>query len=132
MAGNPKKSNNVRCRTGARGEAIAEEYLRREKGFRILARNWRNPCDRREEIDLIALNAAMTVFVEVKTRSAGGLVPGYFAVGRRKRKALGRAARAYLSGQPGTLRAYRLDVIEVELGAGQSVIRHFENVGLFP
>ena len=33
------------------------------------------------------------VFVEVKARRAGALVPGYYAVDRRKRKVLRRAAR---------------------------------------
>jgi Holliday junction resolvase-like predicted endonuclease len=57
-------------------------------------------------------------------------VPGYFAVGRRKRKALGRAIRAYLSLHSSPPHTFRFDVIEVELGAGPPVIRHFENAGL--
>jgi len=130
MAKSAWESNNLQSR-GARGESLAAEYLRRERGFRILARNWHNPQDKREEIDVVALAAGATVFVEVKSRSAGGLVPGYFAVGRRKRKALGRAVRAYLSLQSRPPRTFRLDVIEVEFGPGRPVIRHFENVRLF-
>jgi putative endonuclease len=127
----PNPENESPVILGAQGEAIAEEYLRRKRGFNILLRNWHNPYDRREEIDLVALHASAIVFVEVKTRRAGGLVPGYFAVGRRKRKALGRAVRAFLGLQSHSPRTYRFDVIEVELGAGPPTIRHFENVGLF-
>ena len=35
------------------GERLAEAYLRRKSGFKPVARNWRNPRDRREEIDLV-------------------------------------------------------------------------------
>ena len=116
---------------GSRGEALAARFLRCERGFRILAQNWHNPYDKREEIDLIAQKDGATVFVEVKTRTAGALVPGYFAVDRRKKRALRGAIRAYLGMHLPRPRSYRLDVVEVEIGDGPPGIRHFENVGLF-
>lgn len=50
---------------GARGEAIAYDYLIKQ-GYTVVARNWRYS---RAEIDLIAKDGAVLVFVEVKTRS---------------------------------------------------------------
>lgn len=53
---------------GARGEALAEQYLL-ERGYRLLAKNWR--C-RHGEIDLIMRDGDTIVAVEVKTRSGSG------------------------------------------------------------
>jgi Holliday junction resolvase-like predicted endonuclease len=73
---------------GARGERLAADFLQREHGFAILARNWRNPRDRREELDLVCRDGDALVFVEVKTRSSAALVTGYHAVTRRKKRVL--------------------------------------------
>jgi len=53
---------------GAAGEAAAADFLRRRHGFAIVARNWRSPRDRRHEIDLVARDGDVLVFVEVKAR----------------------------------------------------------------
>ncbi len=50
---------------GRIGEDLAAEYLE-AKGFRILCRNWRF---RHKEIDIVAMDGPVLVFVEVKTRS---------------------------------------------------------------
>jgi putative endonuclease len=116
---------------GRWGERRAEEFLRRARGCRILARNWRNPRDRREEIDLVAAEGPVLVFAEVKLRAAEARVPGYYAVDRRKRRAWRRAVRAYLAGLPVRPRTFRCDVVEVASGPAGPVVRHFANVGLF-
>src|SRR5450759_4281309 len=77
---------------GNRGEQLAAAWLQRERGFAIVARNWRSPRDRRDEIDLVCRDGDALVFVEVKTRAAGALVPGYYAVDERKKTVLRRAA----------------------------------------
>ena len=59
---NPKKSNRE---TGIQGEALAENYLT-SLGYKVLEKNWRYS---RSEIDLIAMDGNILVFVEVKTRS---------------------------------------------------------------
>ncbi|MEY2881191.1 MAG: hypothetical protein RLZZ15_3571 [Verrucomicrobiota bacterium] len=135
---------------GARGEKLAAAWLRRERGFTIVARNWRRPRDRRDELDLVCRDGETLVFVEVKTRAADALVPGLYAVDARKKRVLLRTAAAYLAGLRVKPRTFRLDVVEVVFptsprtatetsGAGGAVraigepqIVHFENVALFP
>ena len=119
--------------SGAQGEQIAEAYLRRECGFRTLARNWRNPADTRQELDLVMRDGDVLVFVEVKARAMGALVPGYFAVDKRKKKALLGCCGAYLRSTRPRPRTFRFDVVEIGLpeGDAEPVVRHFENVPLF-
>ncbi|HEV8073974.1 MAG TPA: YraN family protein [Opitutaceae bacterium] len=120
---------------GAAGERAAAEFLQRERGFAIIARNWRSPRDRRDELDLVCREGEVLVFVEVKTRAAHALVPGYDAITARKKKALRRACATYLralgAAQP---RTFRFDVVEVatHAGGGPPELRHFEHVPLFP
>jgi putative endonuclease len=118
---------------GARGERQAEEWLQRERGFAVVARNWRAPRDRRQEIDLVCRDGEVLVFVEVKTRAANALVPGYYAVDRRKKRVMRRAIDAYLARLAPPPRTFRFDVVEVASGGdgAASEILHFENVPLF-
>lgn len=122
---------------GAAGENQAEAFLR-DRGFVILARNWCNPADRREELDLVCRDGPTLVFVEVKARAPGALVPGYYAVNARKKRILRRAVRAYLARLPQRPATFRFDVVEIgsggpgsgPRGAGPPLL-HFENIPLF-
>jgi putative endonuclease len=132
--------------SGARGEQLAADWLTQRRGFRIVARNWRSPRDRRDEIDLVCRDGEVLVFVEVKARAAGSLVPGVHAVDARKKKVLRRAAQVFLAGLPEKPTTFRLDVVEIVLPAGPAAqasvrpgrtnvepeILHFENIALFP
>jgi len=121
---------------GRQGEERAAQYLSKVKGLRILARNWRSPDDRRDELDLVCKDGEVLVFVEVKTRNRGALVRGYFTVNRRKKEALRRAALCYLKRIPpyARPRGIRFDVVEVEHPwSRMSVIdgvTHLENIPL--
>ncbi len=131
---------------GGLGERLAADWLQRKRGFVVVARNWRSPRDRRDELDLVCHDGAVLVFVEVKARSARALVPGVHTVDARKKRVLRRTAAAYLAGLREKPRTFRLDVVEVILpgkdqkkgGAGgaavsaDEAILHFENVALFP
>lgn len=139
---------------GARGERLAAEWLQRERRFKIIARNWRSPRDRREEIDLVARDRDVLVFVEVKARTAGALVPGFHAIDARKKRVLRRAIAAYLAQLAEKPHTFRFDVAEVSFpvaspdgASGQNgpsntrkkalqtetepEVLHFENVPLF-
>ncbi|QYM77478.1 YraN family protein [Horticoccus luteus] len=119
--------------SGAQGERAAERFLRSERNFAVIARNWRSPKDRRDELDLVCRDGDVLVFVEVKARAATALVPGYYAVDKRKKEALRRACRAYLGALKEKPHTWRFDVVEVELPAERGptpIVRHFENIPL--
>lgn len=119
--------------SGARGEETAAEFLRHRHGFTIVTRNWRSPRDRRDEIDLIARDGDVLVFVEVKARSVNALVPGYETIDRRKKRVLRRAVHAYLTSLKAPPRTFRFDVVEVAHSDHlPSQCLHFENIPLFP
>jgi putative endonuclease len=93
---------------GAQGERLAEEHYRRQGG-RCLATNWRHG---RDELDLVVLEGEVLVFVEVKTRTGDVAGEGYWAVNRRKKMALRRAAAGWIR-QIGGKCHTRFDVVEV-------------------
>ena len=122
------------ARTGAEGERLARTFLQVKCGYTIVACNWRSPRDRRDEIDVVCRDGPVLVFVEVKTRAAEALVPGFYAVDRAKRKVMLRVCKDYLRrlsprDRPET---FRFDVVEVAGLGADPVVRHFENVALFP
>lgn len=60
--------NSERGTLGALGEELGCRYLK-EKGYKIIERNYKNTFGRRlGEIDIIALRGSEIIFVEVKTR----------------------------------------------------------------
>jgi putative endonuclease len=81
-------------RFGRVSEAEAARYLQRA-GYRIVARNYRT---RFGEIDLVAYDAAVLAFVEVKARRSDRFGPPQSAVTHDKQRRLTRAALAYLAG----------------------------------
>ena len=115
---------------GAAGERAAERFLRERHGYEVVARNWRHG---RDEIDLVCKDGEILVFIEVKARSAAALVPGYYAVDRRKKKALRRAIHAFLTTLKSRPRTFRFDVVEVQMEPGRpDQVLVFENIPLFP
>jgi putative endonuclease len=119
---------------GSVGERVAANWLVKERGFVVVARNWRNPRDRRDELDLVCRDGDVLVFVEVKARAVDALVPGYFAVDRRKKRIMRRVIDAYLHQLSRPPHTFRFDVVEVSVNTrgAQHQILHFENVVLFP
>lgn len=123
---------------GQSGESRAADFLKRYRGFRILARNWRNPKDRRDELDLVCMDGPVLVIVEVKTRYRHALVRGLHSINWRKKRALQRAVWAYLRelGHGGRPKALRFDVVEVmhpwdPVNPTDGVV-HLENIPLIP
>lgn len=81
-------------RSGRRAEAIAAWYLRL-KGYQILARRHVTPVG---EIDLIAWQHTLLIFVEVKFRAQEATALGSISV--RQQQRINRAAAAYLKFHP--------------------------------
>jgi putative endonuclease len=99
---------------GRLGERLALEHYER-LGFRLLDRNHRTAAG---ELDLIVCDGTTTVFVEVKTRSAGGLDP-LLAITPLKRRRLRRLAGAWVASHPTRPRtpALRVDAVAVIVDA---------------
>ena len=128
-----RKAVTGRAADGARGEQAAADFLKTRHGFSVVVRNWRNPRDLRDEIDLVCRDGKVLVFVEVKARAEGALVSGYQAVDERKKRALRRAVHAYLGQLTHPPRSFRFDVADVTLSSRlPPQVLHYENVPLFP
>lgn len=79
---------------GRRGEDLAHRYLSK-RGFRVVARNWRTRSGA-AEVDLIAREGNILVFVEVKSRLTGDYGGPERAVDIDKARRLLRAAAEYI------------------------------------
>lgn len=114
---------------GRRGEALAAAFLQR-KGYGIIATNWRCAAG---ELDLIARDGSVLVFVEVRTRrsTAGGLAEESITLAKQRR--LARLALHYLQELETALTPWlgpwRIDVVAIRITPGsESVhIRHLEH-----
>ena len=94
--------------TGAWGEAVAAEYLRK-KQYKIIKQGFRSKFG---EIDLIAQNGKYLVFVEVKLRKNAKFAQALEYVDRRKQDRIRTTATMYLAENPTRLQP-RFDVIEI-------------------
>ncbi|MBK9981903.1 MAG: YraN family protein [Saprospiraceae bacterium] len=77
---------------GKWGELVARDYLI-STGFKILDQNWRY---KRAEIDLIAMENQILVFIEVKTRAYADFGLPEEMVNKRKQRLVIDAALAYM------------------------------------
>lgn len=110
-------------RVGRWGEQAAAEYLEGQ-GYVILARNFRSG---HSEIDIIARQENVLVFVEVKARSSNRYGYPEYSVSPKKRLHLLSAAEKYIHEHP-EFQTWRVDVIAVEGESGEAKITQFENV----
>ncbi|MBO2518191.1 MAG: YraN family protein [Firmicutes bacterium] len=110
---------------GRWGEALAALYLQ-GLGYQILARNLRN---RLGELDLVALDGEILVFVEVRTRRGGPAGTPEESVDRAKQARLQRLASAFRARHPlHRSRPARIDVIALRLHREGLTLRHLRNV----
>ena len=108
---------------GNKGESLVAEYVKK-KGFIISARNYHSKYG---EIDIIAENNDMVLFIEVKTRSERSLVRPYEYVDKLKQRKLFITADIYLRNNAYGLQP-RFDVAEVFVGEnGDMRLHYFEN-----
>ncbi len=110
---------------GAWGEGFAADWLT-EHGFTVLARNVRTPYG---EIDIVAQQGDVTVFVEVKSRTSDSMgLPEISITSRKQRHML--AAAEYHAAENG-IDHWQIDVIAVEGkpsdGESTPMVTHFEN-----
>ena len=113
--------SHARQRLGRAAEELVADALER-RGMRVVARNERTSSVR-GEIDLIAIDGAALVFVEVKARRVGatlGPERPVMAVGHRKRHKLRSLAVAWLRDHDGSVPPHaslRFDVVGLRVDA---------------
>ena len=105
---------DARASFGKLGEDLACDELRR-RGYRIVDRRFRTRCG---ELDIIARDGAVLVFVEVRARSGGSFGTPFDSVTWQKRRRLSRMAAAYLCQKRLADIACRFDVVGVTGTAG--------------
>ena len=102
-----------------KGEAAAKRYLEK-KGYRILAENYTTHTS---EIDIIAKDGDVLVFVEVKARESTDFGEPIEAITPYKVRKIALAAQQYLVAKRLMGASVRFDVVEVLCGE----VRHTEN-----
>ena len=103
-------------RLGARGEALAWGFLKRQ-GYSLIEKNYRT---RFGEIDIVAEKEGTLVFLEVKTRRTTRFGLPEESVDWRKRHKLGRMAEAFIQTKKLENRPARFDILSIVWdGAGE-------------
>jgi putative endonuclease len=107
------------------GDAAEERACRHLEGsgFTIVERNYRTMGG---EIDIVARQGDVLVFVEVRSREVPGLGTPEESVTPAKRRRIVSAARRYLSSvPPSSWREARFDVIAIEGSGETAALRHY-------
>jgi putative endonuclease len=107
---------------GKWGEEAVAAYLA-ERGYEIIARNAWTPYG---EIDIVARQADITIFVEVKTRTSNKMGLPEDSVNLRKQQHMLACAEHYAA--QNAIDHWQIDVVAVEGKIGfKPTITHFEN-----
>ena len=110
---------------GRRAEDIAHRFLQRA-GMTVVARNHRTRSGS-GEVDLIAWDGDILVFIEVKSRTSEKYGPPDRAIDDEKRRKLVRAALDYARRADIPLPKVRFDVVNVVLSTPPA-LTHFRDV----
>ena len=109
---------------GRRGERIACRHLMRH-GFDVLARRFQG---RFGEIDIIAFDRDVIVFVEVKTRASREYGDPWEFVDWEKQQHFRRAAEEFIARFALGQYAYRFDIVAVvAAGTPREEVAHYRN-----
>jgi putative endonuclease len=95
---------------GRQNEAVAVRYLKRN-GYRILDQNCRTACG---EIDIVAKDGPVTVFVEVKSRRSDRYGKAKSAVTPAKQARLSKAGLLWLKSHHQMRDRARFDVVAID------------------
>ncbi|MBI5413477.1 YraN family protein [Candidatus Peregrinibacteria bacterium] len=97
---------------GYKGEDLAARYLQ-DKGYKILEKNF---TVRGGEVDLVAQDGGVLVFVEAKTRTGTSFGTGDESVNFGKKQKLRHTIQRYIAEKPNLADSdYRVDLVEIEL-----------------
>jgi putative endonuclease len=113
---------NSNIAKGKNGEEIVRDYLI-NKGYIIIESNYRNKIG---EIDIIAKDKDVLVFIEVKTRTNTTYGYAFEAVDIRKQRKIINTSMVYIKYKKYRNTQLRYDIIEVYLHK-EIKINHLEN-----
>jgi putative endonuclease len=103
-------------------EAARRTYI--ERGYRLLARNWRCPLG---ELDLVLARDGVVVFCEVKARRPSALGGPFEAVTPAKQRKIRALAQAFCSSERPAAQRYRFDVASVSVTGREVDVHLFED-----
>ena len=116
--------NNYKKQFGDRGEDIAADFLS-NNNFKIIERNYRYGHG---EIDIIAKDGEILVFIEVKTRKNLEFGPPELAITKSKQSQIRKISEAYLIDKNITDMDCRIDVVAILMEKNlPPKITHIEN-----
>ncbi len=116
--------SNYKKQFGNRGEDIAVDYLE-GKGFEIVERNYHYGHG---ELDIIAKDKDVLVFVEVKTRKNLEFGPPELSITKNKQRQVRKVAEAYMIEKNITDTDVRIDVVAILIRKNlPPKITHIEN-----
>jgi putative endonuclease len=108
---------------GRKGEDAAAKFLKKQK-FKILERNYRVKTG---EIDIVAWEGNVLVFVEVKTRQSDFFARPIESVGFHKQQRLRRLVDRYLAEHELPESDVRFDVVSIVMRDRKPEIEHIRN-----
>jgi putative endonuclease len=108
---------------GKQGEAFAASYLKGLK-YKILETNY---CCRCGEIDIIARDGSVLVFVEVKARRGTSYGPPQLSVTPFKQRQISKTALTYLLRNKLMEENARFDVIALVVRNGEPIVNHIKD-----
>ncbi|MEW6456899.1 MAG: YraN family protein [Acidobacteriota bacterium] len=118
-----KNHNNRNKKLGEKGEKIAEKFLEK-KNYKILSRRFKAM---RGEIDLIAMDKNILVFIEVKTRIDENFGLPEESVTIHKQNQIRKIAECYLKKYHMENSECRFDVIGIIQKNRKHYINHIKN-----
>ena len=112
-----------RQKLGQTGESLAAWYLKKN-GYKIIEQNYRTPLG---EIDIIAQEKKIIVFVEVKSRRSIRFGNPKWAVTPQKQRKISRVALQYLKSTRQMNKSARFDVVAVTSNRDEPQIEIVKN-----
>jgi putative endonuclease len=104
---------------GKEGEELAVTFCRK-KGYRVLEKNYKTAFG---EIDIIARDGKVVVFIEVKTRADDTFGYPFEAVNARKREKIRKVALCFMKKFKQEVPA-RFDVLSISFEDGKKRVEH--------
>lgn len=112
---------------GRQGEEIAANYLVKN-GYKIIDRNWH--YSKNAEIDIIAEQNGILVFIEVKTRTNLNFGHPFESINYAKIQKIHKAIYGYLKESSIRYKSFRFDGIAI-VGLNNPTIEHIKNLGQY-